>query len=40
MVSSLAIINTKDFGKVQIFIGKDIYNLYSITTMPAYNVVN
>ena len=37
---NIAIINTKNFGKVQIFIGPDLYNLYSITNVPVYQVVN
>lgn len=39
-MENVAIIETRDFGKVQIYIGKDVSNLFSITDYPIFEVVN
>lgn len=36
----VAIINTNDFGKVQIYIGNDTKNNFSITNKPKYRLIN
>lgn len=37
--SNVAIIETRDYGKVQIYIGKDVSNMFSITDIPVYGLV-
>ena len=36
---NVAIIETRDFGQVQIYIGQDVSNMYSITNQPVYGLV-
>ena len=36
---NVAIIETRDYGNVQIYIGKDVANMYSITDKPVYGLV-
>lgn len=38
--SNVAIIQTSDFGKVQIYIGNDVSDKFTITDIPAYKLVN
>ena len=37
---NVAIIHTRDYGEVQIYIGEDVSNMFSITDSPIYGVVN
>lgn len=37
--NNVAIIETKDYGIVQIYIGQDISNMFSITKNPIYNLI-
>lgn len=37
---NVAIIKTRDFGDVQIYIGQDVSNMFSITDSPVYDLVN
>lgn len=36
---NVAIIETRDYGQVQIYIGKDVSNMFSITDIPVYGLV-
>ena len=36
---NVAIIETRDYGQVQIYIGKDVANMFSITDSPVYGLV-
>lgn len=36
---NVAVIETRDFGEVQIYIGKDVSNMFSITNEPVYGLV-
>lgn len=38
--SNVAIIQTSNFGKVQIYIGNDVSDKFTITDIPAYKLVN
>lgn len=37
---NVAIIQTRDFGQVQIYIGPDVSNMFSITDSPVYDLIN
>lgn len=37
--SNVAIIETRDYGQVQIYIGQDVANMFSITDSPVYGLV-
>ena len=37
--SNVAIIETRDYGQVQIYIGQDVSNMFDITNSPIYGLV-
>lgn len=37
---NVAIIHTRDYGDVQIYVGQDVSNMFSITNSPVYGLVN